>query len=218
MLRVVLLFICIITSYAGFGQSKEGYIRYTADVIPLDSTEENIQAAQYFRKSKIEIYYSQNCCRVDYQTGEISKTSTIGDRSKNTYLFLANNGKTKVAQKIILDSLPETPKSTNSKISIRKDTLKEILGFNCYFVSLNENGKISTYWCTDELKINFQGKSIVDEQIPGFPLMIRKEEMGFIFIYTVSNYRDFIEDHSVFSTEIPEGYLDASGMLKPKNK
>lgn len=208
------LFTFIALSFNSYSQSKEGYIRYTADVTPIDSTEENLQASKFFRQSKIEIYYSENCCRVDYQTGEISRTSTIGDRSKNIYLFLANNGKTKIAQKITLDSIPPSQTLSDGIVTINKDSLKEILGLKCYYVCLTKNGKKSTYWCTDNIKINFHGKSIVDSQIPGFPMVIRKEEMGFIFTYTVSNLKDYIEDRSVFSTDIPPGYKDASEVIK----
>lgn len=205
-----LAFFFFLTGFTSYTQDKSGYIRFATAVIPIDSSASNIQAASMFRNSKIELYFSETAYKVEINSGNFGKTINIADYTKDSLLFLASNNKLNIAKKTVIGN-PIKSEVTAFDIYVNRDSIRTILGFKCYHVTLIENGETSYYWCTDDLDISLQGQPIFSEKLPGFPLEINQSKMGFQFTYTASNYVDFISNPSkVFSLEIPEGYIEVN--------
>lgn len=202
------------TSLQSFSQIGDGYLKYHVDLIVVDTSQEIMNAARMLRNSQLEVFFGKDKYRIDSQMGTLFTTSMIHDGKKNRTLMLSSNAKGKYAQEFSQKELKDTSSvEITATVIENRDSTRKILGFKCYYVEMTQNGKVSRYWCTDEINFKFKGASFVDENLPGFPLQIRKEENGLEFTYTASNFqKTFSVTKETFSTDPPAGYT----VISPK--
>jgi hypothetical protein len=207
MFKLLFLALTLIGLNESFAQQKSGYIKYSIDVIVLDTTPENLNVGRLLRDSKIELFVTENNYRVESYTGPFGSSSMICDYSKGQILTLSTNTMGKYARITTIKDALKKPEKIVTNTVVNRDRQRKILGFNCYYVELTENGSTGKFWCTDEIDFRLQGQSFMSESLPGYPLSIQKEDSGFQFTYTASNFIDRIDNPEItFSLEIPEGY------------
>ena len=207
MFKLLFLALTLIGLNESFAQQKSGYIKYSIDVIVLDTTPENLNVGRLLRDSKIELFVTENNYRVESYTGPFGSSSMICDYSKGQILTLSTNTMGKYARITTIKDALKKPGKIVTNTVVNRDRQRKILGFNCYYVELTENGSTGKFWCTDEIDFRLQGQSFMSESLPGYPLSIQKEDSGFQFTYTASNFIDRIDNPEInFSLEIPEGY------------
>ncbi|MDX2362570.1 MAG: hypothetical protein QNK23_17310 [Crocinitomicaceae bacterium] len=205
-----ILFLLLLVNFSLHAQYNTGYLKYVVQVVPLDTTQGNMNAARLLRKSKIEISFAEEMYRIDSQMGEISNNSIIYNYPKKEVLTLTSNGTNFLAQLLSTDDAKTREHAdTDVQVTEYRDSTRKIIGFECFYVEFVENGASTAYWCTEEIEFKFRGKSIVHSSIPGFPLWFRKEENGFQLTYIAANFTKEI-DAEIFSTDIPEGYTDVA--------
>jgi len=207
MFKLLFLALTLIGLNESFAQQKSGYIKYSIDVIVLDTTPENLNVGRLLRDSKIELFVTENNYRVESYTGPFGSSSMICDYSKGQILTLSTNTMGKYARITTIKDALKKPEKIVTNTVVNRDRQRKILGFNCYYVELTENGSTGKFWCTDEIDFRLQGQSFMSESLQGYPLSIQKEDSGFQFTYTASNFIDRIDNPEItFSLEIPEGY------------
>lgn len=205
-MRVLLLFLIITSNSIA---QTEGYIKYTIFVEAQDTSAEMINGAMLLRDSKMEIYYTKDHYRVDYKAGALYVMNTIYNKDQAQIITLTTNHYGKFGQ---IKDISETEKlndlvDTNTVINTYRDSTKKILGFNCYYVEILENGTVTKYWVTDEINSKVGSQSIVNPMLSGFPLWFSKKANGIKMTYTASNFRDELTNsESIFITNLPEGY------------
>ena len=207
MFKYLLFALALIGLNESFAQQKSGYIKYTIEVMVIDTTPENLNVGRLLRGSKIELFVTENNYRIESYTGPFGSSSMICDYSKDQILTLSTNTRGKYASIISIKDAIKKPAQIVTNTVVNRDQQRKILGFNCYYVELTENGSTGKFWCTDEIDFRLQGQSFMSESLPGFPLSIQKEDSGFQFTYTASNFTERIDNpEKTFSLEIPEGY------------
>lgn len=204
-----LLIIFIVLNFNATAQINEGYLKFAIQILPIDTTQANLNAARMLWKSRMEISFAGDMYRIDSHIGDITDNTYIYNYSKGEILTLTSNKSSKFAHKKQINTEGTIARNDEGGEVIEyRDSTKQILGFKCYYVEVLNNGNSIPYWCTDEIDINFRGKSIMNPSIPGFPLWFQLEVKGFQMTYTAVNFIEEI-DQNVFSTEIPEGYSES---------
>lgn len=205
-----ILFLFIILNFNATAQLKEGYLKYAIQLAPIDSTQANLNAARMLWKSRMEIYFAEDMYRIDSHLGDITHNTYVYNYSVGAILTLVSNKASKVGKRKEINTEGDIVRNDKpGKVIEYRDSTKQILGFNCYYVEQTIEGKTIPYWCTDEIDIDFRGQSLMNPAIPGFPLWFQVENKGFEMTYSIVNFKREI-DPEVFSTEIPEGYSTES--------
>jgi hypothetical protein len=191
-----------------FGQVKEGYFQYSIDVRALDTTAEARKTVAMLMNSQMEIYFSDNRYRVDFKMGQLYTTSVRVDRINNKAISLSDTDLGKFATEADIEALDAASPNTfdtNAVVTLI-DIEKEFLGFKCKKAEILSYGKKSIYWYTNEIDVDQHGQTLINPNVPGFPLAFSTKENGILMTYQVSNYSFDLEDKDlIFSTEIPEG-------------
>lgn len=175
----------------------------------MDTTAQTRQSIGMLMDSRMAIYYSGEKSRIDFKMGKMYTTSVRINRPENKAISLTESmmGNYAIPLDIAaLDFANAAQLDTTTEV-ILKDEEKTILGFNCKKVLVIVNGKITSYWYTDEIKVEMKGQTLVNPFVPGFPLSFSAIENGILMTFEASNYSFELEDENkIFSTEIPEGY------------
>lgn len=186
----------------------EGYLQYHINVEAADTSAETRQNVMMLKNSKMEIYFAEDLSRIDFTMGKVGATSVVLNKKNHIALTTTKSPMGNFAtQKTVEDSdLNSSQQDTNAVIVETKET-KKILGYDCRKIFLKSNGKISTYWITDQIDVNETIGEITNRNIPGFPMAFSTQENGMVMEYKLSNIKYELENKSkVFSTEVPEGY------------
>jgi GLPGLI family protein len=191
-----------------FGQVSEGYFQFSIDVQAIDTSLELKQQASMLRDSRMELYFSNGYYRMDFKLGNATNSSIRIDTLKNEALSLTSSAMGSYAYKSTPDAMGFGQKQLDSLFTVTLfDEHKTILGFQCKKAVLERNGVRSTYWYTNDIKIDQNDVQLINKQIPGFPMAFTTIEKGMRFHYQVSNYKLEIENKAeVFSTEPPEDF------------
>jgi len=203
-----LFFVLIILFSTGqlFSQISEGYIQYTIEVEAADTSLKTKQSVGLLRNSKMEIYFNPTHLRIDFTMGVISETKMILDFEKDSVVTLSKTAYGKYAVKNTIEELSYAKQDKSSSIQLFNDT-KLILGYHCKKAIVSSKGVKTTYWYTDEIKIEFKGNEFFDNKLPGFPLFFSKTENGVYMQYQASNIREAISNaDKVFNLTISPDY------------
>jgi len=189
-----------------FTQIQEGYFQYSIDVEAVDSSLKTRQAVGMLRNSKMELYFTKEKSRMDFKMGQVNDMSIIVDLSKNTVLSLNSSMMGKIARYSLAETIPTPEKDASIKVIFPNET-KKILGYQCKKAILIKDSIETTYWVTDEIKVDDRIQQITNPNVPGFPMQFSKIQDGVLMTYEMSNIREFLENKErLFSVEIPEGY------------
>lgn len=209
MLKYLIVFLFI--SFQGihvFGQKKEGILEYAIEVQARDTSLKVRQQVGLLRNSSMKITYMRDRSRIDFKMGDMYQITSILDWKSNRSLSLFTTPKGKFATKMEATKFNEslTPPDTNTQVILVNET-KKILGYECKKAIMKTDSLEFIYWYTSAVKINLKGQSIVNTNIPGFPMEFETVKDGVYMNYKVSNLTFKIPDKkTVFSTIIPPGY------------
>lgn len=205
--KLCLSIICLISAFS-YGQMSEGYFQYSIQVQAIDTSLETRQNAQLLHDSKMEIYFADELSRVDFTMGRMYVSSIVIDKISNKAVTLTTGVMGKYAVENTADELNQEENFQDSNmVIVEMNETKEMLSYNCRKILVKTNGKIITYWITDEIEINGSLGSFVNMGLPGFPMAFETVENGLKMEYLLSNIKFEIADkNATFSTVIPEGY------------
>ena len=121
--------------------------------------------------SKMALYFADSLSRVDMKMGKAYTTSITIDKKRNRVLTvttgaIGNTASVHRADDVIYqDQLPDT--------AVHVELIDEdrvILGLNCKKAIMTTDGKRTTYWYTKDIKVKASSQTIVNPNIPGFPV------------------------------------------------
>lgn len=208
-MKKLFLLLILTTSHITFSQITEGYFQYSIEAKAVDTTLKIRQTAAMMIDSKMALYFADSLSRVDMKMGKAYTTSITIDKRQNRVLTvttgaIGNSASVHRADDVIYqDQLPD------SSIQVELiDESKTILGLNCKKAIMTVAGKQTTYWYTSDIKVQATSQTIVNPNIPGFPVSISGIEGGLEMNFELSNYFEGIADkEKVFSTIPPEGFM-----------
>ena len=155
----------------------------------------------------MELYFTRDKSRMYFKMGQINTISIIVDRKKNTVLSLNSSMMGKAAQIGLASDIPSPKKDSTIEV-IFSEEKRKILNYNCKKAVLTENGIETTYWYTNEIQVDGKDYSILNPNIPGFPIYFSKTQDGVLMTFELSNIREELKDEKqLFSTEVPAGYM-----------
>ena len=204
-----ILFIAIFSICSlSYGQLTEGYFQYSIIVTPQDSSVETLQKTGLMFDSKMELYFTKYQSRLNFVMGTSNTNSIIVDQKKKIGLSLTSNPKGSYAVQLFEKDLVYNTKTNDTSIKVKFLADKSvILGFNCKKAILTQGNAETTYWYTDEIKLDQSNQMIMNPNIPGFPLYFSTIADNMKMEYKASNYKYKVENpEEVFSLIIPQGY------------
>jgi hypothetical protein len=208
-MKNLLLSIIVLLSFQLFSQTTEGFFQFSIEVKALDTSLAVRQNVAALTDSRMDIYFADKLSRVDFKMGRIYLTSVRINRITQKAVSLTTSSMAgNFATILPIDQMDANmlEKDTNILVNITGEE-KVILGFNCKKAILNNNGQLTTYWYTNDLTIDVKGHTILNPNIPGFPLAFSSSENGMFMSFQASNYQLSLDDkEALFSTVIPEGF------------
>ena len=206
-MRVLSLVFVLFFVFSANCQLTKGYFQYSIDVEAMDTLLKTRQSVALLRDSKMELYFTKDKSRMDFKMGQVNTISIIVDRKKNTVLSLNSSMMGKAAQTGLATDIPIPKKDSSIEVTFSEEKRK-ILDYNCKKAVLTENNVETTYWYTTEIQVDGKDYSILNPNIPGFPMQFSKTQDGVLMTFELSNIRKELEDEKqLFSTEVPEGYM-----------
>ncbi len=195
-------------SSLSYSQLTEGYFQYAIIVTPQDSSVETLQKIGLMFDSKMELYFTKYQSRLNFIMGTSNTNSIIVDQKKKIGLSLTSNPKGSYAVQLFEKDLVYNTKANDTSIKVKfLDDKSVILGFNCKKAILSQGNTETTYWYTDEIKLDQSNQMIMNPSIPGFPLYFSTVADNVKMEYKASNYSYKVENpEEVFSLIIPQGY------------
>lgn len=204
-LRLLLLFIAPTSLFAQ--DLSEGYFQYTIDVIAIDTSMETRRNVGMLYDSRMELYFAPKLTRADFKMGRMYSSSVIINQEKDSALVLTRSTMGNFAKYQRPDALEQQQmeKDPNAVVEI-KDEFKTILGYECQKAIYTSNGQKMTYWITDSIRIKGDfSQSVINTDLPGFPMEFSANDGKILYTYTVSNLRLSIPDKAAsFSLQVPE--------------
>lgn len=206
-MKHLLLFLSFLSASAAYTQIKEAYFQYHIDVEAADTSIQTKQTVAMLRDSRMELYFSPGKSRVDFKMGNISVTSVIVDREKNSTLSISDGYNGKIALLGKADDVKPIEKNPLARVDFF-DEEKVILGYKCKKMILEEDGIATEYWYTDKINIDTDDSQAISPYIPGFPLLFSKIEDGVKMTFQLSNMREYHEHplEMIFFTTPPPGF------------
>jgi len=203
---------------SGYGQMKQGHVHYVAEISAENGSDPNTtMMVEMMRGSTMDIYFDETRTRVDMSLGkEMFNSSSIVNGQSGEALMLMPNPMGKFAVRTTVKELElETDQiqgSDKQNIQLLEET-KVIAGYNCKKAVLtNKEGGETTFWYTDQIRINTAGQSNLDDRVPGTSMETEIVENGIRIKYTaVKVSEDLGQDPTeLFSTEVPDGFQEMS--------
>ena len=206
MKKITLFLAFSFSIFTGFSQLTEGYLQYNIDVQAVDTSLKAKQQAGMLRNSKMEIFFSQDFSRVDFEMGKMYKLSAVVNLKTNRTISLMSGAIGKLATRTLTVDSTNMVEQPESSVELLDET-KTILQYKCKKAILTVNGMQSTYWYTDEIDVDISGQQISNSLIPGFPLEFYTVSEGVMMHFTASNIEFDLENkEELFYEDIPPGY------------
>lgn len=208
MKSIILSFLAVMVTALSFGQIKEGHVVYNIEM----SSDDPSMAGQLsmFEGSKMEMYFSPDFGRVEFNFGMLMNMVTIANhKSKDGLLLMSGmigNKAVHMTKEDMEEQKAETPDIT---IEDTGET-KKILGHKCKkYLAITEDGAEISYWTTTDIVANSYGNQYMNEKISGFPLEFETNQQGMKMTFVATSFEDSLKGKKtkeLFSMEIPEGY------------
>lgn len=206
--KQILIFFCVLFQSSVFSQLTEGYFQYHIEVKASDTLLETKQKVAMLRQSNMELYFAPKKSRIDFKMGNLKMTSIIVDRESNKTLMISDGIRGKIAKIGEAKDVKAIKKDPNASVKFVNES-KVILGYKCKKIILTQNNISTTYWCTEDIKIDSKSiQQIINPNLPGFPLEFSKTQNGVLMIFKLSNMRDHLihAEDTVFFTTPPQGF------------
>ena len=208
MKKLFLLFILLFCQFS-YGQITEGYFQYSIEAKAVDTSLRIRQTAAMMIDSKMALYFADSLSRVDMKMGKAYTTSITIDKKQNRVLTVTTGAIGNSASVHRADDVLYQAQAPDSTVTVELlDEEKTILGFKCKKAIMEISGEKTTYWYTNDIKVQASGQTIVNPNIPGFPVSISGINGGMLMNFELSNYKEGIEDKvATFTTIPPPGFL-----------
>ena len=207
-MKKLFLFLIITFSQFSFGQITEGYFQYSIEAKAVDTSLRIRQTAAMMIDSKMALYFADSLSRVDMKMGKAYTTSITIDKRQNRVLTVTTGAIGNTASVHRADDVVYQEQVPDSTVKVELfDEEKVILGLRCKKAIMEVNGDKTTYWYTNDIKVQVTGQTIVNPNIPGFPVSISGVNGGMLMNFELSNYKEGIEDKAAtFTTIPPQGF------------
>ncbi|TXI85410.1 MAG: hypothetical protein E6Q38_00510 [Crocinitomicaceae bacterium] len=189
-------------------QQKEGILEYVIDVQAVDTSIKARQQVGLLRNSSMKVSFMKDKSRLDFKMGEMYDITAIVDWKINRSLTLFTTPKGKFATKMEAEQYKASQPApdTTMQVELVEET-KKILNYTCKKAILKSTDAEFIYWYTNDFTVDLKGQSLVNSNIPGFPLEFQTIKDGILMNFKVANLSFKVENkNTVFSTAIPAGY------------
>ncbi|MDG1147215.1 MAG: DUF4412 domain-containing protein [Crocinitomicaceae bacterium] len=207
-----LLTICSIT--LTIAQLNEGHVKFEIEVSATNPEME--MAVGMMQGSTMNLFFADQDLHSELNMGTMMTVSTIVLGKSGDVMILMNGMMGKKAIPTTLDEVLENTKSKEvSPMDVELlDETKDIAGYSCKKAILtNEDGDEMVTWYTADIKVNTQGQSYHNENVPGFPLQFTQNANGLIMTITAIEIEESIskkDKKELFSSKVPDGYTEMS--------
>jgi GLPGLI family protein len=202
------LAIALITCVSANAQLTEGHVKY--DITMSSDNPEMEMAVQMMQGSTLELFFSDQKTRSEMSMGSMMKMVTLTDSKTEEMLMLMSgmmgNSAIKSTFAEIEEESGETPEV---EVELLEET-KTIEGYLCKKALVTDSeGNEMIFWVTEEIQVNKQGQSYLNEKVPGFPLEFEINQGGLLMSLLVTTFEKKIKDSkAIFDMSIPEGYKE----------
>ena len=202
-------------------QVEEGHVIYDIEISSDDPQMEMV--IPMMQGSKLEMHFIEGKSRTKISIGSMMTTTIITNIKEDAMLMLMGGMMGNKAIPSSIQELEEENETTVAELDVEfTDETKMIVGFKCKQAILtDEDGNEMTYWYTEEIEIEKQGQSYLNNNVPGFPLEFETQKNGLTMKMIVTEFSEFLDgdEDELFDLSIPEGYdemtfeeLKAGGM------
>ena len=155
----------------------------------------------------MDVFFTEVKSRIDFNIGTMYYSCIVVDNTIPRALSLNKSPQGSFAAYLGKDVLERNMQQDSTMHAELINETKTILGFECKKAIMYQNGDITIYWYTEQIKIDKRGNPLLNPHIPGFPMSFVKIADGMRIEYIVSNYETNLEHQDVlFSLMLPEGY------------
>lgn len=196
-----------------FAQLKEGHIAYKIET-STDNPDMQM-AVGMMQGSTMEVYFKESFTRGEFKMGAMMTMTTISNETTGDVLMLMSG---MMGQTAVKSNSKETAKDTvlnkkpNVDVTLTGET-KVIEGYTCKKALItDEEGTISTFWYTEDIRAAKGGQSYLSEDVPGFPMQFEMNNNGMKMTMTVTKVETKIsgKPSELFDMTIPTGYTEMS--------
>ncbi len=207
--HISLLILLTFIGFNSFAQQKEGLLEFVIDVNAMDTSLQVRQQVGMLRNSSMKVYFMRDKSRIDFKMGEMYAITSIVDWKINRSLSLFSTPKGKFATKMEASKFNESLPKPDTTLTVELiDEHKTILGYKCKKAIMRSDSIEYIYWYTNDIKIDLNGQSIINSNIPGLPMEFQTVKDGVMMNFKASNLTFSVPDKkTIFSTAIPAGYI-----------
>lgn len=200
-------FMAILSLGAAFAQITEGHVKYKVDVASDDP--EMAMAVSMMQGTTLELFFKDKKSRADISMGALMTMKTITDaESEKVLLLMSGMMGNKAVTGTFADLEDEEEKKPEYDVKLTDET-KDIAGYTCKKGTMtDEEGNELEFWYTEEVKFESRGQSMMNDQIPGFPMEFAANQNGMVMTFTVETFNKELSGtvEEVFGMAIPDGY------------
>jgi GLPGLI family protein len=213
MKKIFLTLTLSVMTCALFAQLKEGHVAYKIET-STDNPDMQM-AVGMMQGSTMEVYFKESFTRGEFKMGAMMTMTTISNETTGDVLMLMSG---MMGQTAVKSNSKETAKDTvlnkkpNVDVTLTGET-KDIQGYTCKKALItDEEGTISTFWYTEDIRAAKSGQSYLSEDVPGFPMEFEMNNNGMKMTMTVTKVDTKVSGKTsdLFDMNIPAGYTEMS--------
>lgn len=205
-----LIFLCLILlsglKYV-YSQHSQGIVEYAITVKPADTTSLQKQRAALLFDSKMALQFNDSLARMDFKMGKGMLTTIIVNNALKEGISLNSTSTGKFAYYLNKEYFNQNTKVDENVVVKLINEEKRVLGYLCRRADLISGSTTTTYWYTNEVSFDIKQQSLVNKNIPGFPLKYNTISDGLYMEFEATNIDFELKNvDEIFSLKIPEGF------------
>ncbi|NBN99358.1 MAG: DUF4412 domain-containing protein [Flavobacteriia bacterium] len=205
-----LIFLCLIP-IGGlkfvYAQHSQGIVEYAITVKPADTTALQKQRAALLFDSKMALQFNDSLARMDFKMGKGMLTTIIVNNALKEGISLNSTSAGKFAYYLNKEYFNQNTKVDENVVVKIINEEKRVLGYLCRRADLISGSTTTTYWYTNEVSFDIKQQSLVNKNIPGFPLKYNTISDGLYMEFEATNIDFELKNvDEIFSLKIPEGF------------
>lgn len=203
----VILCLLMLQSVSFFAQHNQGLVEYAITVKAADTTALQKQRAALLFDSKMALQFNDSLARMDFKMGKGMLTTIIVNNALKEGISLNSTSNGKFAYYLNKEYFNKNDKADENVVVKLLDEQKMVLGYRCSRADLVSGSTITTYWYTNELSFDVKQQSLVNKNIPGFPLKYNTVSDGLYMEFEATNIEFELKNpEEAFSLKVPEGF------------
>lgn len=205
-----LIFLCLVLlsglKYV-YAQHSQGIVEYAITVKPADTTSLQKQRAALLFDSKMALQFNDSLARMDFKMGKGMLTTIIVNNALKEGISLNSTSNGKFAYYLNKEYFNQNTKVDENVVVKLINEEKRVLGYLCRRADLISGSTTTTYWYTNEVSFDIKQQSLVNKNIPGFPLKYNTISDGLYMEFEATNIDFELKNvDEIFSLKIPEGF------------